>query len=225
VIFVGDDGTWMFGANREFIDNMYITRLDRSKGSAYESGVRVPLVVRGPGIRAGSVSDVPVHSVDMFATVLELAGLEVPATVPNRTGDGKVKVDGVSFAPVLLKDAKQIRDPHRDYLLVEVINPTKQNLRQVAARNARYKVLCTSSAATADCEFYDLAEDPLEEYPLAKPAGCAAYQDGSLKPEARDWSFCHLQQVLAKESALSLPPPPPSAPPARGAAPARAPTG
>ena len=64
--------------------------------------------------------------------------------------DGKVKVDGVSFAPVLLKNAKQIRDPYRDYLLVEVINPTKQNLRQVAARNARYKVLCTTSADTAN---------------------------------------------------------------------------
>jgi len=212
VIFVGDNGTWMFGANREFIDNMYITRLDRSKGSAYESGVRVPLVVRGPGIRAGTSSNVPVHAVDMFSTVLELAGLDVPATVPNRTGDGKVNVDGVSFAPVLLKNAKQTRDPYRDYLLVEVINPTKQNLRQVAARNTHYKVLCTTSADTADCEFYDLVEDPLEEFKLSKPASCEAYRKGSLNPEASDWSFCHLQQVLAKESMLSQPPPPPSAP-------------
>jgi arylsulfatase A-like enzyme len=210
VIFVGDNGTWMFGANREFIDNMYITRLDRSKGSAYESGVRVPLVVRGPGIRAGSSSDVPVHAVDMFSTVLELAGLDVPATVPNRTGDGKVKVDGVSFAPVLLKNAKQTRDPQRDYLLVEVVNPTRQNLRQVAARNTRYKVLCTSSAATASCEFYDLVADPLEEYKLAKPGSCEPYQKGTLRPDARDWNFCRLQEVLAKESALSLPAPPPA---------------
>jgi arylsulfatase A-like enzyme len=168
--------------------------------------------VRGPGIRAGSSTDVPVHAVDMFSTVLELAGLDVPSTVPNRTGDGKVKVDGVSFAPVLLKNAKQTRDPQQDYLLVEVINPTKQNLRQVAARNARYKVLCTSSAVTADCEFYDLKDDPLEEYGLPKPASCEPYQKGSWKPDARDWSFCHLQQVLAKESMLSQPPPPPSAP-------------
>jgi len=224
VIFVGDNGTWMFGANREFIDNMYITRLDRSKGSAYESGVRVPLVVRGPGIRAGASSDVPVHVVDMFSTVLELADLDVPATVPNRTGDGKVKVDGVSFAPVLLKNAKQTRDPNRDYLLVEVINPTRQNLRQVAARNARYKVLCTTSAETANCDFYDLAEDPLEEFKLSKPASCEAYQKGSLRPEARDWSFCHLQQVLAKDSMLSQPPPPPSAP-AQPAAPRPGPSG
>ena len=63
-----------------------------------------------------------------------------------------------------------------------------------------------------------------EEFKLAKPANCEAYQKGSLKPEARDWHFCRLQEVVARESALSLPPPPPSAPPARGA-PARAPTG
>src|SRR5690606_2715180 len=48
VIYIGDNGTWMFGEGREFIDNMYITRRGRSKGTAYESGVRVPLVVRGP---------------------------------------------------------------------------------------------------------------------------------------------------------------------------------
>jgi len=216
VIFVGDNGTWMFGANREFIDNMYITRLDRSKGSAYESGVRVPLVVRGPGIRAGSSSDVPVHAVDMFATVLELAGLDVPATVPDRNA-GKVKVDGKSFAPVLLKNAQQTRDPLRDALVVDVVNPTKQNLRQSAARNARYKVLCTGTAATADCEFYDLVEDPLEEYKLPRPASCDPYQKGSSQPQTREWNFCRLQEVLAKESALSLPPPPPSAPAARPA--------
>lgn len=221
VMFVGDNGTWMFGANREFIDNLYITRLDRSKGTPYESGVRVPLVVRGPGIRAGSSSDVPVHAVDFYATVLELAGLDVPQRVPNSTGDGQVKVDAVSFAPVLLENAQQTRDPQRDYLLVEVINPTKQNLRQAAARNARYKVLCTSSASTGDCEFYDLREDPLEEYKLEKPASCAAYQQGSMSAQARDWSFCHLQQVLAKDSMLALPPPPPRAPaPARPPGPA-----
>ena len=204
VIFVGDNGTWMFGANREFIDNMYITRLDRSKGSAYESGVRVPLLVRGPGVPANSSSDVPVHAADMFATVLSLAGLEVPATVPDRNGR-KVKVDGVSFAPVLRQDARQMRDPYRDAMVVDVVNPTRQNLRQSAARNARYKVLCTGDAATANCEFYDLVEDPLEEYKLATPASCGPYRQGSLRPEAREWNFCRLQEVLAGESALSLP--------------------
>lgn len=46
-IHLGDNGTWMFGPQREFIDNMYITRRDRSKGTAYESGVRVAMAIRG----------------------------------------------------------------------------------------------------------------------------------------------------------------------------------
>lgn len=210
VIYIGDNGTWMFGANREFIDNLYITRQDRSKGTAYQSGAHVPLVVRGPGIRAGASSNVPVHGVDLFSTILDLAGLEVPKTVPNRTGDGRVSLDAVSFAPVLLSNATQLRDPDRGYLLTETVNPIKQNLRHVGARNTRYKLICANSANTADCEFYDLVDDPLEEYPLAKPAACEPYQQGVLKTTARDWHFCRLQEVIAKESSLSLPPPPPA---------------
>ncbi len=46
VIYLGDNGTWMFGPQREFIDNMYITRRERSKGTTYESGVRVSMAIR-----------------------------------------------------------------------------------------------------------------------------------------------------------------------------------
>jgi arylsulfatase A-like enzyme len=47
IIYLGDNGTWMFGEKREFIDNMYITRRGRSKGTAYESGVRVSMAIKG----------------------------------------------------------------------------------------------------------------------------------------------------------------------------------
>jgi arylsulfatase A-like enzyme len=218
VIYVGDNGTWMFGANREFIDNMYITRVDRSKGTAYESGVRVPFVIRGPRIGAGTSSDVPTHSVDLFATILQLAGLEVPKTVPNRAGDRMIPLDAVSLTPVLFQGARQVRDPDREYLLTETINPVKQNTRQAGARNGRYKVICTNGADNAACEFYDLREDPLEEYPLSKPASCAQHRGPTPAAGQRDWHFCRLQDVLAKESFLSMPAPPPAAP-ARGGRP------
>ena len=67
VIYLGDNGTWMFGPKREFIDNMYITRRGRSKGTAYESGVHVSMAIRGPGIKAGSQSDAWIHNVDLFS--------------------------------------------------------------------------------------------------------------------------------------------------------------
>jgi arylsulfatase A-like enzyme len=84
IIYLGDNGTWMFGEKREFIDNMYITRQDRGKGTAYESGARVEMAIRGPRIKAGSKSEVPVHAVDLFSTILEMAGLDVPKMVPKQ---------------------------------------------------------------------------------------------------------------------------------------------
>ncbi len=205
VIYLGDNGTWMFGPQREFIDNMYITRRERSKGTAYESGVRVSMAIRGPRIKAGSKSDEPIHCVDLFSTILELAGLDVPKTVPNRTGDGTVALDSVSLTPILFKGAKGLRDPNNGYLLTETINPVKNNQRQVAARNASYKVLCTENAETASCTFYNLMNDPLEEYPLAKPESCANYKNGTWTPAAPEWHFCRLQEVIRKESFLATP--------------------
>lgn len=202
VIYVGDNGTWMFGANREFIDNMYITRVNRSKGTAYESGVRVPMVIRGPRVPAGSVSDVPVHSVDLFPTILGLAGLPVPKSVPGRDPGTTVDLDGVSLLPVLFQGAKAVRDPDMGYLLAETINPVRQGLHHVGARNSRYKLICANSADSANCEFYDLASDPLEEFPLPPPAGCEAFARGGLARTSEDWHFCRLQQVIATESSL-----------------------
>lgn len=67
--------------------------LRNGKGSLYEGGIRVPLIVRWPGrVAAGATSDAVVGCIDMYPTLLELAGLAVPAAQ---------KVDGQSFAPVL----------------------------------------------------------------------------------------------------------------------------
>jgi arylsulfatase A-like enzyme len=205
VIYLGDNGTWMFGPGREFIDNMYITRRERSKGTVYESGVRVSMAIRGPRIKAGSRSDEPIHCVDLFSTILELARLDVPKTVSNKTGDGTVPVDSVSLTPILFKGAKGLRDPNKDYLLTETINPIKNNQRQVAARNATYKLICNENAETASCIFYNLVNDPLEEYPLAKPDSCANYKNGTWTPAAPEWNFCRLQEVIGKESFLASP--------------------
>ncbi|HEX6998980.1 MAG TPA: sulfatase-like hydrolase/transferase [Gammaproteobacteria bacterium] len=201
VIYIGDNGTWMFGERREFIDNMYITRRGRSKGTAYESGVRVPLVIRGPGIEAGSRSAEVVHGVDLFATILDLAGLDVPETVPDRHGE-RVALDSMSLAPILFDGAAGLRDPNEGYLLAETVNPVKGDLRQVGARNGTYKVVCSNGATPASCEFYDLLDDPLEEYPLAKPDSCAGYADGTWGPALQEWHFCRLLEVVATQSFL-----------------------
>jgi len=205
VIYLGDNGTWMFGPQREFIDNMYITRQGRSKGTAYESGVLVSMAIRGPKIKPGSQSDEPIHNVDLFSTILELAGLEVPERVPNREGDGTVALDAVSITPILFEQATGLRDPNTGYLLVETVNPVKQNLREVGARNATYKLICDENPETENCTFYNLVDDPIEEYPLAKPDSCANYANGTWTTADPEWHFCRLQEVIDKESYLGQP--------------------
>ena len=67
--------------------------LREGKGRIYEGGQRVPLMVRWPGrIDPGSVSDAVVGPIDLYPTILEATGLELPA--------GHV-VDGESIMPIL----------------------------------------------------------------------------------------------------------------------------
>jgi arylsulfatase A-like enzyme len=202
VIFVGDNGTPMYGrANLDFIDNMYITRKGRGKGTAYESGARVQLAVRGPGIKASTNSVEPVHVADLFSTMLSMAGLKVPERVSNRDGSGQLVVDGVSLTPILFDRAKTVRDPNRGVLLTESLNLMTNSTRQVGARNGTYKLVCTERVTSEACEFFNLANDPLEEYPLAKPDSCAAYA-GWTTAEPR-WHYCRLADAVANDSFLS----------------------
>ncbi|MEQ1565981.1 MAG: sulfatase-like hydrolase/transferase [Myxococcota bacterium] len=82
VFVVGDNGTPDFAVRPP--DDP-----ERAKGSVYELGVGVPLVVTGPGVRRGARSDALVSTADLFATVAEIAAVE-----PSALG---VPIDGVSF--------------------------------------------------------------------------------------------------------------------------------
>jgi len=203
VIIIGDNGTPMYpdrlGPNLSFIDNMYITRKERGKGTTFESGARVELAIRGPGIKPGSTSKEFVHVVDLFSTILELAGLAPPATVSNGAGDAQIPLDAVSLAPILKGKADAVRDPVRDVLLTEDSDLLKGGIKVVGARNRGWKIVCGERAD--NCQFYNLANDPLEEYPLAKPASC----DGALaatKADDPQWNYCYLENVVATRSIL-----------------------
>lgn len=67
------------------------------KGMLYEGGVRVPWVARWPGVvKGGAICDVPINSVDLYPTLLDLAGA--------KPKDGYV-LDGASVAPLLRNPA------------------------------------------------------------------------------------------------------------------------
>ncbi len=63
------------------------------KGTLYEGGIRVPFLARWPGVvKSGSSCEAPCIHVDLFPTLLELAGAKAPPGQP---------LDGVSLAPLL----------------------------------------------------------------------------------------------------------------------------
>jgi len=203
IIYVGDNGTPMYGRpGLDFIDNLYITRSARGKGTVFESGARVPLAIRGPRIEAGASSDEYTQVVDLYSTIIELAGLEVAGEVSNSDGTGLVPVDGVSLAPILFGDETAVRDPAMGYILTETHDLMRNGIREVGARNGTHKVLCTDGTGAGQCRFYRVADDPLEEYPLAVPPDCDGFTRGSLTPAADAWHYCRLTEVVAEESFL-----------------------
>jgi hypothetical protein len=58
--------------------------LPRGKRWPYDSGIHVPLIVRGPGAEPGRVSHDLVSTVDLGPTVLSLAGIEIPCHMQGR---------------------------------------------------------------------------------------------------------------------------------------------
>lgn len=95
VIFMSDNGGYATGTH--WRDAPLYTQnapLRCGKGSAYEGGVREPMIVRWQGVTApGSVQDAQVIIEDFFPSLLEMAGVkqwQVPQTV-----------DGCSFVPLL----------------------------------------------------------------------------------------------------------------------------
>jgi len=65
------------------------------KGRQWEGGVREPFYIFAPGItEPGATSGVPVHGVDWYPTLLELAGFVIPGPIAR-------EVDGVSLVPLL----------------------------------------------------------------------------------------------------------------------------
>lgn len=89
IVFTSDNGGL---TTKRTVGPTAVTPLRAGKGWLYEGGIRVPLVIKAPGMPAGEVSAQPVTSMDFYPTVLELAGL------PLHT---QQHVDGKSLVPYL----------------------------------------------------------------------------------------------------------------------------
>lgn len=141
VIFMGDNGTSRGALQAPFHSG-------RGKGTVYQGGMTVPFIFTGPDIEAGRVSDALINTVDLYATFLDLAGIDVESTVP----DGR-EFDSISFAP-LLHDPQAT--PVRDFAFADIFSPWREPSR--AIRIASHKLVDIEGTE----ELYNLADDPYE---------------------------------------------------------------
>jgi arylsulfatase A-like enzyme len=131
-----------------------VAPLRGGKGYLYEGGLRVPWIVRLPGVTpAGAVSEEPIVTHDLFPTLAEIAG--VPAEDSS--------LDGRSLAPLL-------RDPNaslgRDALFFHYPHYSNQGGRPGGAiRAGRFKLI--ERYDDDSLELYDLEDDAGEQRNLA----------------------------------------------------------
>ena len=145
VIFMGDNGTYDPVVSAPF-------RHGYAKGTIYEGGVNVPLIITGPDIESGGVSEALVNSTDLFATIMEMAGVDPDEVVPD-----EVTHDSVSFFSTLSNPDAPSR---RDWIYVDEFFGGFDGVETAdyAMRAACYKLLRFVGRE----EFYDLHADPYE---------------------------------------------------------------
>jgi arylsulfatase A len=150
VVFTSDNGATFDtgGADSAFFESA--GELRGLKGSLYEGGIRVPLIVRHSGkIAAGTTSDFPAVGYDWMATLCEVTNSDAPK-----------EIDGVSLAGVFVGK----EPPNRDILYWEFPGYTGQQ----AVRWKNWKGIRRNLAkGKIETQLYDLAADPGESKNVA----------------------------------------------------------
>lgn len=119
----------------------------QGKQNLYQHTWRVPYIVKGPGLKAGSRVEGNIYLLDTLRTLCDLAGIKSPAVT-----------EGISFKPVL--EGKQARV--RDVLYGVYCGGTKPGMRSVKKGDwklIKYDVL---DGAVRKTQLFNLAENPNE---------------------------------------------------------------
>jgi arylsulfatase A-like enzyme len=171
IVFTSDNGGLCTpeGPNTPATSNL---PLRSGKGHHYEGGVRVPLIVRWPGVTPpGSRCAVPVYSVDFFPTFCQAAGVARPQT--------RGPIDGVSILPLLADPAAFPQRP----LYWHYPHYSNQGGRPGGAiRLGDWKLI--EHFETHQLELFNLADDPGELIDLSGKAPDKVRQLGAL---LRQW--------------------------------------
>ena len=171
IIVMGDNGTTGAAQTGDW------DAASGSKGTTFEAGIRVPLIITGPHLDApGRTDDALVSIVDLMPTILDAA--HVPAEV-------RPELDGISIWDQLLDASTPTR---RTHVFTEFFSNlgTPDVATRASMRDERWKLV----RINGEDHFYDLGEDWLEGRDLLEgeltPMQRDAYDDLAWRLHARD---------------------------------------
>jgi N-acetylglucosamine-6-sulfatase len=169
IVFVSDNG-FMHGEHRALAEKVL----------PYEESIRVPLVLRGPGVPQARVDHRLVGNVDVTSTILDAADV-----LPGRVQDGRSLLE-------------LLADPGAEWGRDILIENGRGANGVPAYRGIRnYRFLYVEHRTTGEYELYDLQTDP---YELQSVDGHAPYArvQGDLKSRLRELVTCAGVDCLAR---------------------------
>jgi arylsulfatase A-like enzyme len=140
VVFAGDNG---LAVGRHGL---------MGKQNMYEHSVHVPLMMCGPGVPQGERREALAYLIDIFPTLCDLTGVEIPGSV-----------EGKSLAPALRDADERIRE-HLHFAYRHW---------QRSVRDERHKLIEYAVDGVRTTQLFDLVADPHELNDLSGEAGCA----------------------------------------------------
>jgi len=170
---LADNTLVLFSSDNGALDSVADNRpLRAAKGFLYEGGIRVPTMVRWPGhVEPKSVSETPIISTDFFATLLDAAGVPLPASYP---GDGESLLPVLTGAGELTRDALFFHYPNYAW--------HRSNRLGGAIRVGDYKLI--ERFDDGSVELYNVSADIGEETNLAQAKPLLATQ---LQTRLAEW--------------------------------------
>lgn len=157
IIFASDNGSTIIQHRGRQVTTNHPLR--SGKGSLYEGGIRVPLIVRLPGkTPRGGTCEQPVICTDLFPTLLELCGL----TATNGVAPAG-PLDGISFASLLREPGARL---NREALFFHYPHYYMTTTPVSAVRSGDWKLL--EYFEDQRVELYNLASDLGEQNDLAQ---------------------------------------------------------
>ncbi len=153
------------------------------KGTLADGGVRLPLIVSGPGVAGtGDLSDTLLHVMDIAPTFLELAGATYPSTY---NGHPVEPIQGKSWVSMLAGERDAVRGSD-DWFGMEIFG-------QRAVRKGDWKLLHLPPwyGGSGDWELFNLVEDPAELNNLA-----------SQNPEKLEELLAHWEQYVQENNVI-----------------------